>query len=252
MQTTRSHLGAFCALLFVLGITVAACGGGGGATPATPSVTTSASPSASSFTTASCNTSGVTSAAITGGSLAGVGTVATPAIGGCAFSIGLGVVVTAGTAGTYSGTISFAPPGGLPSLTGTTPPPGFSTANFVPLFYVTLQLSGYVGDVTPNNPNIAITVNSIATSSNSSNFFIGSWSSNFVAGAAAPAASGTGFVGWTNNNGATVLTNVPLTVTPPNMLSLPEYPCSGGTACEPTSYTTPESLTLVQVVGYFT
>jgi hypothetical protein len=121
----------------------------------------------------------------------------------------------------------------------------------VPLFYVTLQLNGFVGQLSPNNPNITVTVNSIASASNSSNFFIGSWSSN-VAGSTGPAISATSFTGWSNNDSQTALTDVPLSVTPPNTLSLPTYLCQPDTACGPSADLTPQSFTLVQVVGYFT
>lgn len=216
---------------------------------------------ASSYTTASCNTSGTTSANLTGGNLVGVGTVTSPAIGGCAYSINVGAIVTAATAGTYSGAISFAAPGGLPPIPAVNtcsggcamngPPLGFSASSFVPLFYVTFQLSGLVGNLSPDNPAITATVNAIASSTNSSNFFIGTWSTG-VAGSTAPPAAAASFTGWSNNNGVGALVNVPLTVTPPNTLSLPAYPCSPSTSCSASVFTAPQSFTFVQVVGYFT
>ncbi len=248
MRTNSIHAGTFCALL-VLTVTLAACGGGGTTiTPgAAPTPTVSSLP-ASAYTTASCLTTGTASANVTG-SLVALGTITTPAIGGCSYSNNLGLVITGGATGTYAGTISFAAPPGLPAITNA--PPGFSATNFVPLFYVTLQLSGFTGQISPDNPSINVTVNSIVTSTNSLNFFIGSWSSNAL-GATPPVISATSFSGWSNNDSVTALTNVPLTVTPPNTLSLPAFPCSPAANCAPTADVTPTSYTLVQVVGYFT
>ncbi len=262
MRTTKARSGAFCALLFVLGATLTACGGGGTTiTPGpTPAPTVSSLP-ASAYTTASCSTAGTTSASIAGGNLVGLGTITTPAVGGCSYSNNLGIVVTGASAGTYAGTISLAAPAGLPSIPAANtcsgncanngPPPGFSTTNFVPLFYVTLQLSGFVGNLSSDNPSITMMVNSITSSSNSQNFFIGSWSSN-IPGSTAPPITTTAFTGWSNNNSTTALANVPLTVTPPNTLSLPSYPCGALSGCGLNPYTAPQSFTLVQVVGYFT
>lgn len=258
MRTHRAHFGAFLTVLAVAGL--AACGGGTTFVPASAPTPTVSSLPASAYTTATCNTTGITSANLTGGNLAGVGIVATPVVGGCSYSNNLAVVVT-GATGTYSGTISLNPPAGLPAIPPSNtcatscqnngPPPGFATANFVPLFYVTLLLNGFTGQLSPDNPNVTATVNSITTSTNSLNFFIGSWSGN-LNGTTPPAVSATAFTGWSNNDSAAGLAVVPLTVTPPNTLSLPAFPCSPTTSCAPSAFTSPLSFTLVQVVGYFT
>jgi hypothetical protein len=250
MRKNMSHSGALCALLAVLGVTLAACGGStGGTTPAPAPTATITTLPASAFTTASCNTSGATSGTITAGNLVGVGTIATPVVGGCSYSNNFATVASGATAGTYAGTISLTAPAGLTVIPNA--PPGFATANFVPLFYVTLQLIGYLGNINPDNPTINMTVNSITTASNSSNFFIGSWSTNTV-GSTPPAPSATSFIGWSNSNSSTTLIDVPLTVTPPNTLSLPTYLCTPAGTCTATAISSPTSFTLVQVVGYFT
>ncbi len=250
MRKNRSHTGALCALLAALGITLTACGGGGGgSTPAPAPTATITTLPASAFTTATCNTSGATSASITGGNLAGVSTIATPVVGGCSYSNNFATVASGATSGTYAGTISLTAPAGLPTIANA--PPGFTTANFVPLFYVTLNLINYVGNISPDNPAITIAVNSITTASNSNNFYIGSWSNNAV-GATPPAISSTAFIGWSNSNSSATIVDVPLTVTPPNTLSLPTYLCTPAGTCSGASITAPTSYTLVQVVGYFT
>jgi hypothetical protein len=249
MRNNTSHTGAFYALLAILGMTLAACGGGGygASTPApTPTASVTTLPP-SAFTTATCNTTGATSASITPGNLAGVTTIATPVIGGCSYSNNFATVAGGATGGTYAGTISFAAPAGLQAIANA--PPGFAVANFVPLFYVTLQLLGYQGNLSPDDPAINVTVNSIATSTNSSNFFIGSWSTS-TPGTSAPSASAAGFIGWSNSNSTTLVQDVPLTVTPPNMLSLPTFLCSPAGTCTSQNIVT-TSYTLVQVVGYF-
>jgi hypothetical protein len=249
MRKNGSHLGALCALLAVLGVTLAACAGSGNSTPAPAPTATITTLPPSAFTTATCSTSGATSATITPGNLAGVGTITTPAVGGCSYSNNFATVANGATGGTYAGTISLTAPAGLPALPNA--PPGFTTANFVPLFYVTLQLINYAGNISPDDPAINVTVNSIATASNSSNFFIGSWSSNTV-GSTPPATSATTFIGWSNTNSVPTSIDVPLTVTPPNSLSLPTYLCTPAGDCTATTISTPTSYTLVQVVGYFT
>ncbi len=249
MRKSRSHTVAFCALLTILGIALAACAGNGATAPApTPTATVTTLPPAS-FTTATCNTSGPTSANITPGNIVGVTTITTPLVGGCSYANNFATVVSGATAGTYAGTISLTPPAGLPALAFA--PPGFATSNFVPLFYVTLQLLGYQGSISGDNPSINMTVNSIATSSNSSNFFIGSWSTN-TAGTNPPSVSATTFIGWSNNNSVTNPLDEALTVTPPNTLSLPTYLCTPAGSCTGTTVSAPTSYTLVQVVGYFT
>src|ERR1700733_8818168 len=227
MRKNRSRSGAFCALLAVLVVTWAAWGGSGNsAVTAPPTSSPTATPTslpASAYTTATCNTSGTTTASITPGNLAGVGAIATPVVGGCSYSNNFATVAGGATGGTYAGTISLTAPAGLPAIQNA--PPGFSTANFVPLFYVTLQLISYVGTISPDNPSINMTVNSITTASNNTNFFIGSWSSN-AAGSTPPAVSTTSFIGWSNSNSQPTPSDVPLTVTPPNTLSLPTYLCT--------------------------
>jgi hypothetical protein len=251
MRKNRSRSGAFCALLAVLGVTLAACSGSGnsGVTAAPTSSPTPTTLPPSAFTTATCNTSGTTSASITPGNLAGVGTITTPVVGGCSYSNNFVTVAGGATGGTYAGTISLTAPAGLPVIPNA--PPGFAAANFVPLFYVTLQLIGFEGNISGDNPSINVTVNSIATSSNSSNFFIGSWSTN-TAGTSPPSVSATNFIGWSNNNSVTSPLDVPLTVTPPNTLALPTYLCTPTGSCTGTTVSSPTSYTFVQVVGYFT
>lgn len=170
-----------------------------------------------------------------------------PAVGGCSYSSNLATALGGATAGSYAGTISLTAPAGLPPISN--PPPGFSAANFVPLFYVTLQLMSFTGTISPDNPSISVTVSSITSASSSSNFFIGNWSGT---GTTAPGISSTTFTGWSYNNSQTGPADVPLTVTPPNTLSLPAYACTPSTSCSSTAFTTPVSFTLVQVVGYFT
>jgi hypothetical protein len=247
-KTYRS--GALYALLAVLGVTLAACSGNTGTTPApTPTATITTLPP-SAFTTATCNTAGPTSASITPGNIVGVTTIATPVVGGCSYANNFGIVVTGITAGTYAGTISLTAPAGLPGIANA--PPGFSTSSFVPLFYVTLQLIGLTGNLSADNPSINMTVNSITTSTNSSNFFIGSWSTTAL-GSTPPGAAATAFIGWSNNNNiTTAAVDIPLTVTPPNTLSLPQFLCQPIGSCGATPVTSPTSYTLVQVVGYFT
>ena len=256
MRINRAQTGTFCAALAILGLALVACDGSGassGTAPQTPSPTSTTTPTnlpPSAFTTAACSTSGTTSANITPGNLAGVVTIATPAIGGCSYSNTFGAVANGATSGTYAGTISLTAPAGLPAIAGA--PSGFSSSNFVPLFYVTLQLIGYQGTLTPDNPAISVTVNSIATSTNSSNFYIGSWSAS-VPGSTPLGVSATSFLGWSNNNNsAPTPANVSLTVTPPNTLSLPAYPCTPAAACTTVTLSSPQSYTFVQVVGYFT
>jgi hypothetical protein len=249
MRKNRSHTGTFCALLAALGLTLAACGGNTGANPAPAPTATVTTLPPSAFTTATCNTTGTTSASITPGSLVGVSTIATPAVGGCSYSNNFGTVASGITAGTYAGTISLTAPAGLPVISNA--PPGFTTANFVPLFYVTLQLISITGNLSPDDPAINMTVNSITTASNSSNFFIGSWSQNTV-GSTPPAASATSFIGWSNSNSVPTSFDVPLTVTPPSTLALPTYLCTPPGDCNSNSITSPTSYTFVQVVGYFT
>jgi hypothetical protein len=249
MRKNSSHFSVFCALLAVLSVTLAACGGSGSsATPsAAPTATAAATLPPSAYTTASCSTSGATSGTITGGNLAGVGTVTSPAVGGCSFSDNLATALAGAKGGTYAGTISLTAPAGLPNITN--PPPGFSTSNFVPLFYVTLQLTNVTGTIAPNTPNITAAVNSITLASNSSNFFIGTWSA-IADGSTPPGAAASTFTGWSYNNSQTAPVDVPLTVTPPNTLSLAAYACTPAVNCNPTTYTG-VSFTLVQVVGYF-
>lgn len=260
MPTNKGRVSAFCGLLIILGTTLAACSGGTTTIPGVAPTAAASTLPASAYTTATCSSAGATSASITPGSLVGLGTIATPSIGGCSYSNNFGAVITGATGGTYSGTISLAAPAGLPAIpaanncslcTNNGPPAGFSAAAFVPLFYVTIQLNNFTGQVSPDNPNITATVNSITTSTNSANFFIGNYSATAV-GATPPAISATSFTGWSNNNSVTAQAAVPLTVTPPNTLTLPLYPCSPANNCAPQAYTSPQSFTLVQVVGYFT
>jgi hypothetical protein len=251
MRKNRFHTNAFCTLLAALSVSLAACGGGGygGSNPAPAPTATLTTLPASAFTTATCNTSGATSASIAPGNLVGVTTITTPVLGGCSYANNFATVVNGATGGTYAGTISLTAPAGLPVIPNA--PPSFAVANFVPLFYVTLQLIGYVGNISGDNPSINIAVNSITTSSNSSNFFIGSWSTNTI-GSTPPAISSTAFIGWSNSNSVPTSIDVPLTVTPPNTLSLPTFLCTPPGSCTTNTDATATSYTLVQVVGYFT
>jgi hypothetical protein len=266
MYTNKLQSGVFSALLLAVGLAVTGCGG----SSATPAPVQSASGAASNgastpqYSTASCNSSGATSASITSASVVGAGTISSPAVGGCSLSLTLGTVFTNATAGTYSGTISLTAPAGLPPMPATNtcgnncgnnaPPAGFSPANFVPLFYTTFQVSGYVGSLSENNPAETITVNSLTPGSNTSNFYTATWQAQ-ANGATPPDPSTVSFTGYSNNDSATALTDVPLTLAPPNTLSLPEEDCpaSSGSQCAPNVVAAPGvSLTVVTVVGYFT
>jgi hypothetical protein len=259
LQNNQVRTSAIAALLLTLSIAIAGCSGG--SSSSTPAPTASPAPA---YETATCNTSGTTSAAITGGSVVGLTSITSPAVGGCSITTGLGTVFVNATAGTYSGTISLTAPTGLAAIPSSNtctnscgnngPPPGFTSANFVPLFYVTFLLNGYVGTFSQNNPSDTITVNSLTAGTNTSNFFTGSWNAQ-VAGTTQPAVSSAAFTGWSNNDSSssTTFADVPLTVTPPNTLTLPAETCAPASGCTPGSFTAPgESLTVVTVVGYFT
>ena len=253
MPANSSRRNGFCGLLAILCVTLAACGGSPGATSPAPAPTiatpTPTPAQTSTKTTAACDTTGPTFANITPGNLVGVSTITTPLVGGCSYSNNFATVAGGATAGTYAGSISLTAPAGLPALANG--PPGFATSNFVPLFYVTLQLTGYQGTVSADNPSINVTVKSIALNASSSNFFIGSWSTT-TAGTSPPPVSATNFIGWSNNDNLTNPLDQALTVTPPNSLSLPTYLCTPASSCTGTTDAVPTSYTLVQVVGYFT
>jgi hypothetical protein len=261
MRTDYPHFGKLGALIAILGVTLASCGGS--STSPTPTATATATATATpAYTTASCNTSGTTSATITGGSVVGLSSITSPAVGGCSITTAIGTIFVNPTAGTYSGTISLTAPAGLPAIPSSNtctnscanngPPTGFSTANFVPLFYVTFQLSGYVGTFSQNNPAETIMVNAITPGTNTSNFFTGTWGAQ-ASGTTAPAIATTTFSGWSNNDNGTTFADVPLTITQPNTLSLPTETCTPATECAPGTFTAPgESVTNVTVVGYFT
>jgi hypothetical protein len=258
MRTTHARLGAIAALLIASGAALAGCGGSTTTTPVAAPTT-----AAAAFGTATCSTSGATSAAIPSATLVGATSVTTPTLGGCSLSSNVSTVFPTITTGTFSGSIQLTAPAGLAAIpasnTCTTscannaPPTGFAAANFVPVIYTVLQVSGFTGTTSPNNAAQTIMVNSLTSGTNNANFFIGTWNAT-AAGATPPAIASTTFSGWSNNNNQTAFANLPLTASPPNTLTLPAESCSpAGSDCASSTITAPgASFTIVQVFGYFT
>ena len=261
MRAIRLRSAAFAAALAVVGVAATACGGGSSTNP-TPYPTNTYPPLVTpAFASASCSTSGTTSASIPPTSVVGIGTVTSPTVGGCSYASNFAAEITNATAGTYSETISLNAPAGLTAIPASNtcsstcdnngPPPGFVTAKFVPVFYVVFQLTGFVGTLSQDDPSIIMTVNSLVLGTNSENLFIGVWGAG-ANGSAPPSVASTAFSGWSNNDNKNVFATVPLSVPLPNTLTFPAEACTPASACPPATFSTPESLTIVTVVGYFT